>query len=298
MTILLNEFKSDLGRIRRLIDALELLRGFPAHTAPNPSTDPFIEHAVKVHGSTLNCHADIVVLSGTAILYMAGRFEHYIRTVFEELCDSVAKRCNSYDSLPRVMRTSLISMTAEVMKTPRKYGHADKGVEAFIKTLALNLTDRSKLESINSECLSITYDNMRPDTLEELFKRIGAERIWERVGAQATVQAYYQTADPGQAKNKATSDLNKFMDIRNRIAHPSHDVTWPDADTVIKYMDFLEIISDAILQVSKVFEVSHPPPSPSPTATPSPSVTPPPDTAASLAPSTPRNDESLSQVPP
>ena len=93
---------------------------------------------------------------------------------FEFLCDRVAAVCENYRNLPREMRDSIVTMTAKVIAEPRKYGHGDQGVKRFITNLANILSDNSKLQDVNSACLSVTDANMRADILTDLFQRIGA----------------------------------------------------------------------------------------------------------------------------
>ena len=154
MDLLLKEFQDDLERVKKLLVFIKTLQTYAGTT---PSAGATAE-THNVHTQSVACHADLTILVGTMILYLGGRFEHFVRTEFEEMCDTIAVRCNSYDRLPKEMRQTLIVRTAEVMSNPRKYGHADKGVEAFIKNLAENMNDRTQLRAINSACLSITYE--------------------------------------------------------------------------------------------------------------------------------------------
>ena len=252
MDLLLKEFQDDLKRVKKLLVFIKTLQTYAGTT---PSAGATAE-THNVHTQSVACHADLTILVGTMILYLGGRFEHFVRTEFEEMCDTIAVRCNSYDRLPKEMRQTLIVRTAEVMSNPRKYGHADKGVEAFIKNLAENMNDRTQLRAINSACLSITYENMRPTILQDLFDRVGAKELWKSVGEQAPVKLLFETSDSAHAKNEAQSLLNKFMDVRNTIAHPSGNITWPGAPEVESYILFLEVLADALSQIVQVYTVS------------------------------------------
>ncbi|WP_434379857.1 HEPN domain-containing protein [Melittangium boletus] len=255
MDPILEEFKRDLNRIQKLLELVGTVKSIHSLSVSDSlPADDFSNAAKIIHTSVKDSHADFVVMTGTLALYLAGRFEYFVRNTFQELCDKIAKRCGSFDRLPRAMRQSLMEMTAEVVKNPRKYGHADKGAEAFMKTLAENLSDKSRLTSINSECISITYENMRPDTLKELFERIGVTDLWDRISNQAKVMAFFDTAEPPQARAKAIALLNAFMNDRNMIAHPSGTVTWPDQKGISEYVEFLGVLSEALSDLSSVFE--------------------------------------------
>jgi hypothetical protein len=131
------------------------------------------------------------ILNGVLLLYLAGRFENFVRQVFEDLVDTVASDRSEFSKLPKVMRENLVRFTAEIMQNPRKYGHAEKGVASFVGILSENLGGSLK-SGVNSKCLSVTLENMRPDILGDIFNRIGAEKIWERLGHQAQVQLHFE----------------------------------------------------------------------------------------------------------
>lgn len=152
------------------------------------------------------------------------------------------------------MQENLIKLTAEVMLSPRKYGHGEKGVESFVKNLAANMKADNGLADINRKCLSITMDNMRPDLVRDLFKRIGLDDIWKSVGEQAAVKAHFAIAQSDAASSKTREYLNEVMDIRNAIAHPSANVQWPDVSKVSDFIKFFEVIAPVLCDVISVHE--------------------------------------------
>ncbi len=182
------------------------------------------------------------IYHGVLLLYLAGRFENYIRDLFEDMCLTIAQRCKKYTNLPKKMRENLISFTAKVMVDPHKFGHGDGGVSSFIKTLSSNIHDND-LVNINTQCLSITFENMRSNTIIELFGRVGLDKIWESMGQQIAVRNFFSEKDPQQATNKAKDLLDEIMNVRNRIAHPSGGFIWPSSVDIARYIDFLLILS-------------------------------------------------------
>ena len=131
-----------------------------------------------------------------------------------------ASQFKEFSHLPKKMQENLVCFTAEVIANPRKYGHAENGVVVFVKTLSDNLTGGT-LSGVNSKCLSITTENMWPDTINEIFSRIGANKVWERIGQQACIQVLFQIDQPEKATREAKKMLTDLMELRNRIAHPS-----------------------------------------------------------------------------
>jgi len=257
MDPILDEFRVDLNRLRRLLELLETIKSFSGEENKYlaEGDNSFVKQAELVLLNSKECHLDLVILTGTMVPYLGGRFENFVRAEFEDLCERVARRCENYRSLPREMRENIVTMTAKVIAEPRKYGHGDQGLKSFITNLANILSGTSKLQDVNSACLSVTDANMRADMLDDLFRRIGAKSIWDKIGQQAKMQVFFETAEIGEARNKAQSFLNSFMDIRNRIAHPSVGIDWPDPSQVRSHIDFFEILAQAISEVTDIYEI-------------------------------------------
>jgi hypothetical protein len=257
MDPILDAFRIDLNRLRRLLELLETVKIFSGEENNNPAAEDnsFVKQAQLVLINSKECHPDLVILTGTMVLYLGGRFEYFVKTEFEYLCARVAARCENYRSLPREMQASIVTMTAKVIAESRKYGHGSQGLKSFITNLANMLSDNAKIQDVNSACLSVTDANMRADVLNDLFHRIGAKGIWDRIGQQAKVQRFFETAEEGEARNKAKSFLNSFMDIRNRIAHPSVEIDWPDSSQVRTHIDFFETLAQAISEITDTYEI-------------------------------------------
>lgn len=257
MDPILDEFRADLNRIKKLVALLDLVKQYSScdfSGMEDSLSDPLFQMSIKLHDSAKESKTGIVILPGTLLLYLGGRFENYVRTIFEELCILIASTCRNYDDLPKAMKENLLRFSAEVIANPRRYGHGDKGVASFIHNLHQNVNIKS-LESLNVQCLSVTYENMRSDTLNELFERIGAKNIWETISQQAKIKVFFKTSDSNQAKSEARKTLNDIVDLRNKIAHPSGEISWPDHSIVLYYIDFLEELAAAIKDVAPIYSI-------------------------------------------
>lgn len=254
MNPVLQDFILDLKRLKRMLDISSHLRSFPAITVnPDELQDDTAKNAViELHALAKESHSDIPILNGVLLLYLAGRFENFVRDIFEDLCDSLASQFKEPAHLPKQMQENLVRYTAEVIANPRKYGHAENGIIAFVKTLADNLSG-VPLSGVNSKCLSITTENMWPDTINEIFLRIGANKVWERIGQQANVQALFQSDQPEKATRDAKKMLTDLMTLRNRIAHPSEAITWPSTEKAVEYLHYCEEIAIALSQICGVW---------------------------------------------
>ena len=285
MDVFLDDFRKDLSRLRKLLALIGHQRSFRVETKPAQIASGFIERAAQVHDSVNECHADLVVLSGAMVLYLGGRFEFYVRERFEQACDNIASKCASIKDLPTAMRENLVKLTAEVMSSPRKYGHGEKGVEAFVKSLAENMSETAGLKNINRQCLSITSENMRPDILGDLFGRIGLKEIWRTIAEQAYVRLHFGQTQVDKTQKCCRDFLNDFMDVRNTIAHPSSNVQWPDTSKVEEYIEYFDGVTRAISEVVAMHEASFENTVPAAPAT-QPEASPPPAAPPPSAPAT------------
>lgn len=189
---------------------------------------------------------------GLFVPYVAGRFEIFIRTIFEETSTHVAKTYNEFVKLPEVFRKSLIEDTSKVIAAPRKYQHGEGARNTFIKNLHDNI-HTNNLSTINYQCISITDQNIKFDVVQKLFRKINYSGIWNDVSAQANIRAYFEGVDANQARNNCQSKLDTFMDNRNSIAHPSNEVTWMSSVELLDYITFLKEIATAITQVCPMY---------------------------------------------
>lgn len=257
MNPVLQDFILDLQRLRRMLELSRQFGSFPAiHLDPATIQDNAIRDAIiTLHRLASESHADVPILNGVLLLYLSGRFENFVREIFEDLCDSLAGQFTDFTHLPKQMRENLIRYTAEVIGNPRKYGHAENGVIAFIKTLADNLGG-VLTSGVNSKCLSITTENMWPDTLNDIFGRIGANGVWDRIGQQASIQLFFQVDQPAKATVEAKKTLNELMELRNRIAHPSAGITWPSTEQAELFLNFCEKMAPVILEICDLWSTT------------------------------------------
>lgn len=190
------------------------------------------------------------VMTGTLILYIAGRFETYVRESIQVAAREIGNKCKKFDALPKKMKASLLETTASVMKEPRKYGHADGGIKSFINRLSAGFEEISDNNPVNYECISITESNMRPDMLSDICDRIGLNDVWSDISTQAAMKRHFGTRSSEEVKTLAKNQLNKIMDVRNSIAHPAASTTFPASSAVIKdllYIGALCAVLDEVL---------------------------------------------------
>jgi len=252
------DFENDLDKIVNQLDFIEVLHQFSSSIpdTDGEATSQFFTSALDVHDWTKKIRGNLPLVSGTLILYTCGRFETMTRTLFEDLCQRLVTRAGTFARLPKKMRENLPIFTAKVISEPRKFGHAENGVRAFVANLAANLVVGATVERVNHECLSVTEANMRADVLSELFGRVGVTSIWTQISEQAALKTHFQSSDSGQVESKVKRELNDLMDLRNKIAHPSGEFDWPSVEALRNYVQLLRLLSRAMAELVGVYEVT------------------------------------------
>lgn len=257
MNPVLRDFIRDLQRLKRMFELSKQFGALPAiQLDPAAIQNVDVRDAVTtLHALAGESHSDVPILNGVLLLYLGGRFENFVREIFEDLCDSLAGQFSDFSHLPKQMRENLVRYTAEVISNPRKYGHAENGVIAFVKTLSNNLSGVLS-SGVNSKCLSITKENMWPDTVNEIFGRIGANGVWERVGQQASIQRFFQVDQPEKATQEAKKTLKELMDLRNRIAHPSAEIIWPSTEQAVAFVHYCEAVAPVVADICDLWSTT------------------------------------------
>ena len=249
----LEDLRADLRRLSGLLSLLRSLRDFGSTDPPAANGDGDFGDAARGLRTTIrSLSPELAVLSGTLVLFIAGRFEHFVRLSFQTTCDSLAAKCSTFDELPEKMRKSLIFHTAEVVQSPGRFGFDGVQALGFISTLAANAAATTGLGQINSECLSITQNNMTPATVADLYKRIGITTLWVDLGKQAAMKIHFVVISDSEAESAARARLEELMSLRNQIAHPSATPAFPDPDKVLEYVTYVETFATVLTDLSRV----------------------------------------------
>ncbi|MBN6056399.1 hypothetical protein JYK22_31010, partial [Nonomuraea sp. RK-328] len=206
--------------------------------------------------SAPNLRTDLPIMSGSMVLYLCGRFEYFVRQIVEAIGDDIAASVTDYGSLPKGMRDELRRRTLDVVKTPTKYGFESTEADLALIALAKNLDDSyasvSGSVSIISKILSVTESNMRPNVLQEVLKRVDFSDAWRDLGKQAKLKEFLQESEDKECSSAAIKRLDRLMDLRNQIAHPTGGTTFPDPDQVIWITEYLEVLSIVLVDLCKL----------------------------------------------
>lgn len=250
MQQIFDTYKGDLSEIKKTILLLSSLESFAKTTEVeiNNESSEYLIEANKVRESFKENRSGVAFIPGILMLYIAGRFENFVRTIFEETSTQVAKVHTSFKDLNSEFQKSLIDDTSKVISNPRKYNHGEGARDTFIKNLYNNIHE-DRLDEINYQCISFTETNMRAEIITELFKKINYKNIWVDISNQANLRGFFDGVDSNQTNSKSQKLLNSFMTLRNGVAHQSDNVTWISSTESIKYIDFFIELGNAISSV-------------------------------------------------
>lgn len=246
------ELSRDLERIENLLMLIKSLRDFGMEDLGKTERPQVDAVAAALWTQAQERRTDLPLISGSLVLYMAGRFEYFAKSLVSITADEIAESCSRFDDLPAPLQRELINKTAEVALDPRKYGFDDARRRACIIALAENFGARENVRNINSSVLAITDANLRPRPLADLFKRVGVTDLLSRVGKQTKMQAYFESNDEAFVNRSVDNKLNEIMDERNNVAHPTGSVTFPGPDQVLEHIRFLRILSETLSELLQV----------------------------------------------
>lgn len=248
----LDEFVADLARLDSLLALLSAVRELAVAAPTITASDPFHDAAVALRDQVRAAGADLPVLGGTLLLYLTGRFEFFAKSQLETLCEALADKCQTFDQLPETLRTSLVSMTADHISRPSRYGLDPIQVRGLVTTLATNIQSGSGVGIINAACLSVTDRNMTSEMLADLFKRADVKYLWRELAKQARIKVFYGHAVDADVERAAKAELDSLMNLRNSIAHPSTATSFPDLTNVRRAVTFLVYLAETITDVCRI----------------------------------------------
>lgn len=251
----LGEFQEDVERIEHLLELVKDFREFGGSTIPVEVAKGEVtwQEANSLWKASKLRRTDLPWLSGSLLLYLAGRFEYFARQIVQTVAEDMADGVEKYVCLPETLRKQLSKRTLEVAQNPRRYGYDERQAEAFLLNLAENLNGGSCPPSISATVLCITDANLKDRILAGLMQRVGIEGFWKDVGKQTRLKLILEKTTDGEATAEAQNRLNRLMDERNQIAHPTSATSFPDPDQVLRTSVFLKSFGEVTTEIVRVY---------------------------------------------
>jgi hypothetical protein len=249
------DFAADLRRIEHLVELVRVLRQFGASEPPEISGTSEWDDARALWQNAKDRRTDLPLLAGSLLMYMAGRFEFYVRQLVEVAAEEMAVTVDSYGKLPEKFRACLKFQVLELAQNPRRYGFDDVRAEGHLKDFADLLIGNYDANKVSSALMSLTEANLKSRVLADITKRLGMENLWKNIGKQAPLKLALEKTTDGETTADAQSRLDVLMDERNSLAHPTGEMTFPDPEKVIETAKFITAFSQALRDLFRVYLV-------------------------------------------
>jgi hypothetical protein len=250
----LAEFESDVDRVCQLLNLIKTFRAFAASTPPGAvvsGSDQWFE-AMALLDSARRSRTDLPIVSASIQLYLAGRFEFFVRQTVELVASEIASKANGFSDLPEQLRSELKSRTLDIAQEPRRYGYDDIAADALLRSLVAATRTTTAPLIISTEVLALTEANMKDRVLADVMKRVGVKEFWKDVGKQADMKLLLDTQTDGETTAAAQNRLNEIMDERNQVAHPTASTSFPDPDMVLGSAEFLRGLAQICKSLARI----------------------------------------------
>ena len=201
---------------------------------------------------------DLPLIAGSLLMYLAGRFEYYVRQLVEGTAEEMAISVDCYRKLPKKFRACLKSQVLEVLQNPRRYGFDDLVAEGHLKDYSTLLDGHYNGNKVSSSLLALTEANLKSRVLADVTRRLGMEDLWKDIGKQASFKLALDKSTDQEATVEGQSRLDALMHERNELAHPTGQMTFPDPDKVIETVKYLRALSQALRDLFRVYLAQWP----------------------------------------
>jgi hypothetical protein len=249
----LDDFEADVNRVGHLLNLIKTFRAFAASSprAAATTAEPWVE-ATSLLEAARRSRTDLPIVSGSIQLYLAGRFEYFVRQTVELVAGEIASKASNFAALPEQLRSELKSKTLDIAQEPRRYGYDEIGADALLDSLMSAKKMTARPIRISTEVLAITDANMKDRVLAELMKRVGIKDFWRDVGKQADIKLLLDTQSDAESTVAAQNRLNEIMEERNQVAHPTASTNFPDPDKVLNSASFLRGLAQVCKSLARI----------------------------------------------
>lgn len=240
------EFTKDIDRAGKLLDLINSFREF----AGQPGDLTGYSH--DLWNAAQGVRVDLPILSGSLLLYLCGRFEFFVRELVGTVVDDLVDKARKYDELPESLRREYLNRTLTINASPGKFNYTKSDASALAAELANNLAGNGGGPNlrINSDIITITDSNMHQGMLADIFRRVGITNLWDTLGQQLPLKTHIGESTNEGCKRAASSRLDEIMKLRNTVAHPISNMTFPDVKEVQEVAEYFRILGQVLLDLA------------------------------------------------
>lgn len=250
----LADFEKDLSRADQLLGLIVDFRNFAATAGPQNKAANW-DDTLQLINRAHEVRPFLPVLSGSLLMYVCGRFENFVRAVVGTIVDDLVDKSERYEELPDALRKEHLQRTLLINQNPSRYNLSMSEAIAFAGDLAASLASVGEKQDplrLDSSIITITEANMNSETIAELFRRVGTRQLWDTLGKQSALQAYLGKTRESDCTRAAKEKVDEVMSMRNKIAHPTTDTVFPDADGVQEIAKYFLILARVLVDFAAV----------------------------------------------
>lgn len=194
-----------------------------------------------------------------ALVYLASSFEEFVREEIAECADVLSSK---YGGLPLDIRNKVrseywkvllirLGMSKSIM-TNGKIKSIDLSAIAGAKALldsGRGFVVDDDANHLDRRNFYHSSRNFRPHIVNELIGRLGINDIIASAADSAALKAYFGVSKKVESASKLRAKLDEFYDLRNSIVHSLSSIAGYGVDTVLDYINLLEMTADSVMNV-------------------------------------------------
>lgn len=157
------------------------------------------------------------------IVQANGVFEQYIKDFTAAITNEIVKNSDKYSNLHEDFKKNYIASSARVLGFIKKdtINGQTYDFDGLLKSLGKCFSDFQPYK-INSEVFTMLMGNCTADRLENIFEILGMDKPFShKIGDNPKLKTALKETRRTRVADMARTELNRQIDVRNRIVHGS-----------------------------------------------------------------------------
>lgn len=186
------------------------------------------------------------------IVLLAATYEVFARDAIEAICREIESRIPKFDDLGDAIKSENARATGRILSRHSEQKYSQFDYIDLCKKIGTCVSGSSQY-ALNSGPLAAHDRNLNVGELSGLFKRVGIENLWDKVGASAPIQQYFGTTESAAAKKAASAKLAEFILLRNQVAHNGRGESSVAPDAIVQWADYFLALTEALSLISEQY---------------------------------------------
>ncbi len=195
-----------------------------------------------------------IAAANSATLLLAATFEEFVREMARAYARAVVTATDSFKNLPPRLATTAWRRTMETLARMQIDARSNVFSEESLFSDALTRFNviyefcRGDLSRDIYRELIHNENNMRPGEINSLFRVSNLRDVCSRLADKRPLLNNFAEVEAGKAHGRLLHSLEEFFDRRNGIAHSLNRSRSSGRDQIIKDIDMLDAVSNALCE--------------------------------------------------